>query len=98
MHCWAGQLTSNAVQQDEWRVEIDLDDEAHGFGLGERFRAHDLDDEARKRLGHRIVVTRDGPHVFLYAGNEDGATQDELVARVRVLAGAPSGDLVDERM
>ena len=48
--------------------EIDLDDEEHGFGLGERLRAHDLDDEARKRLGDRIVVTRDGPRVFLYAG------------------------------
>jgi len=62
-------------------VEIDLDDEAHGFGLGERLRAHDLDDEARKRLGQRIVVTRDGPHVFLYAGDEAGAHQAELVAR-----------------
>lgn len=62
-------------------MEIDLDDEAHGFGLGERLRAHDLDDEARKRLGQRIVVTRDGPHVFLYAGDEAGAHQAELVAR-----------------
>ena len=62
-------------------MEIDLDDEAHGFGLGERLRAHDLDDEARKRLGQRIVVTRDGPHVFLYAGDESGAHQAELVAR-----------------
>ena len=69
------------MQEDEWRVEIDLDDAAHGFGLGERFRAHDLDDEARKQLGHRIVVTRDGPHVFLYAGDEAGAHQAELVAR-----------------
>ena len=29
----------------------------------------------------RIVVTRDGPHVFLYAGDEAGAHQAELVAR-----------------
>ena len=76
-----GRISSNPVQKDEWRVEIDLDDEAHGFGLGERLRAHDLDDEARKRLGQRIVVTRDGPHVFLYAGDEAGAHQAELVAR-----------------
>lgn len=69
------------MQEDEWRVEIDLDDEARGFGLGERFRSHDLDDEARKRLGHRIVVTRDGPRIFLYAGDEAGANQAEAVAR-----------------
>ena len=67
--------------QDEWRVEIDLDDEAHGFGIGERLRAHSLDDEARKRLGGRVVVTRDGPRVFLYAGTEAEAREAETVAR-----------------
>jgi DNA-binding Lrp family transcriptional regulator len=81
------------VREDEWRVEIDLDDEAHGFGLGERFRAHDLDDEARKRLGERIVVTRDGPRVFLYAGDEAGAHQAELVARELVAADDLSADI-----
>jgi hypothetical protein len=67
--------------QDEWRVEIDLDDEAHGFGIGERLRAHSLDDEARKRLGGRVVVTRDGPRVFLYSGSEAEAREAEAVAR-----------------
>jgi hypothetical protein len=67
--------------QDEWRVEIDLDDEAHGFGIGERLRAHSLDDEARKRLGGRVVVTRDGPRVFLYSGREAEAREAEAVAR-----------------
>jgi hypothetical protein len=85
------------MTQDEWRVEIDLDDEAHGFGLGERFRAHDLDDEARKRLGHRIVVTRDGPHVFLYAGDEAGAHQAELVARELVATDDLSADITVTR-
>jgi hypothetical protein len=85
------------VQNDEWRVEIDLDDEARGFGLGERLRAHDLDDEARKRLGQRIVVTRDGPHVFLYAGDEAGAHQAELVARELVATDDLSADITVTR-
>ena len=85
------------MQEDEWRVEIDLDDAAHGFGLGERFRAHDLDDEARKQLGHRIVVTRDGPHVFLYAGDEAGAHQAELVARELVANDDLSADITVTR-
>lgn len=85
------------MREDEWRVEIDLDDEAHGFGLGERFRAHDLDDEARKRLGERIVVTRDGPRVFLYAGDEAGAHQAELVARELVAADDLSADITVTR-
>ena len=69
------------MSQDEWRVEIDLDDEEHGYGLGERLRARDLDDEARKRLGSRVMVTRDGPRVFLYAGSEDETREAERVAR-----------------
>jgi hypothetical protein len=85
------------VEKDEWRVEIDLDDEAHGFGLGERFRAHDLDEEARERLGNRIVVTRDGPRVFLYAGDEAGATQAEMVARELLAAEDLTADITVTR-
>jgi hypothetical protein len=74
------------VYEDEWRVEIDLDDEEHGYGLGERLRAQDLDDEARERLGRRAVVTRDGPRVFIYTGSEREAREAERVARELVAA------------
>jgi hypothetical protein len=69
------------VTQDEWRVEIDLDDEGHGYSLGERLRSHDLDDDARERLGRQVIVTRDGPRVFLYADTGEGALEAERVAR-----------------
>jgi hypothetical protein len=85
------------MSQDEWRVEIDLDDEAHGFGIGERLRAHSLDDEARKRLGGRVVVTRDGPRVFLYAGSEAEAREAEAVARELVASDDLSADITVTR-
>lgn len=85
------------MQQDEWRVEIDLDDEAHGFGIGERLRAHSLDDDARKRLGGRVMVTRDGPRVFLYAGSEAEASEAELVARELVAKEDLSADIAVTR-
>ena len=85
------------MQNDDWRVEIDLDDEEHGFGLGERLRAHDLDDEARKRLGGRVVVTRDGPRVFLYAGQEQEAREAEQVARELVAAESLTADIAVTR-
>ena len=66
---------------DEWRVEVDLDDEQHGLTLGERLRSLDLDDEARKRLGDGVIVTRDGPRMFLYAETEEQAREAERVAR-----------------
>ena len=85
------------MYNDEWRVEIDLDDEEHGLGLGERLRAHDLDDEARKRLGGRVVVTRDGPRVFLYAGQEQEAREAERVARELVAAENLTADIAVTR-
>lgn len=85
------------MYEDEWRVEIDLDDEEHGLGLGERLRAHDLDDEARKRLGGRVVVTRDGPRVFLYAGQEQEAREAERVARELVAAESLTADIAVTR-
>lgn len=68
-----------APAHDEWRVEVELDDPEHGYGLTERLRAHDLDDDARERLGDRVIVTRDGSHVFLYAAGEPEAREAERV-------------------
>lgn len=71
---------------DEWRVEVELDDPDHGFKLGERLNSLDLDTEAANRLGDRVIVTRDGSKMFLYAGSEQQATEAERVAR-ELLAG-----------
>lgn len=80
---------------DEFRVEVELDDDEHGYSLGERLRALDLDDDARERLGGRVLVTRDGSRLFLYAASDTQAREaaglvrslvdaDELTAEVRV--------------
>jgi hypothetical protein len=74
------------VGGDEWRVEVELEEEHHGFSLGERLRAHDLDEEARRRLESRVIVTKDGPHVFLYAASEEQAQEAARVARELVEA------------
>jgi hypothetical protein len=75
-----------SVSGEEWRVEVELDDEQHGYSLGERLRALDLDDEARKRLGRRVIVTRDGSKVFLYTSTEDEANEAARVVRELVSA------------
>jgi hypothetical protein len=81
------------VTNDEWRVEVDLADEEHGFTFAERIRTFDLDDEARKRLGGSVTVTRDGPHLFLYATSEEAAREAERVAREVLDAEDVSGNL-----
>jgi hypothetical protein len=69
------------MADEEWRVEVELDDEGHGLTIGERLRALGLDDEARKQLGDRVVVTRDGSRVLLYARNEADAREAERTVR-----------------
>jgi hypothetical protein len=72
-------LSFRLMEADEWRVEVELEDEPEGMPLGERIRSLDLDDEARERLPGPIIVTRDGPHFFLYTQDEAGARAAERV-------------------
>ena len=65
--------------EDEFRIEIDLDDVAHGHPLSERLRALDLDDEVERRLGERVIVTRDGPRLFVYTASAEAAREAERV-------------------
>jgi hypothetical protein len=60
---------------DDWRVEVDLDDPEHGYPLTERLRALDLDDEVRERLGEDVIVTRDGSRIYLYTSSEESARE-----------------------
>jgi hypothetical protein len=69
------------VADEDWRVEVKLDDEEQGYSLAERLRAADLDDEARARLGERVVVSRDGSRLFLYAASESQSQEAEQVIR-----------------
>ena len=74
------------MADEDWRVEVQLDDEEHGYSLGERLRALDLDEEARKRLGREVIVTRDGSRLFLYTSTREEA--DEAARVVEELAAA----------
>lgn len=55
---------------EDFRVEVEFDDDEHAYSIGERLRALDLDHEAREKLGRSLMVTRDGARLFLYAASE----------------------------
>ena len=78
---------------EDFRVEVELDDEAHGYSLRERMRALDLDDAARARLGKNVVVTRDGSRLFLYAVDEVQVREAEQVIRSMVDAEGLTADI-----
>jgi hypothetical protein len=74
-------MAAEGNYEDEFRVEVELAEEGHSLSLGERLRALDLDDEAQERLGSRVIVTRDGPHLFLYANSRESCGEAERVVR-----------------
>jgi hypothetical protein len=82
-----------SLPDQEWRVEVNLDDEAHGYSLGERLRAHDLDDHARERLGGGVIVTREGPRLHVYTKSLAAAHEAERVLRVLVEAERLSAEI-----
>ena len=63
---------------DEWRVEVELEDLGDVRDL---LATRDLDDEARERLGGRVIVTRDEDRIFLYADSEETTREAERVMR-----------------
>jgi hypothetical protein len=60
---------------DDWRVTIDFDDEGDGTQLAEWLAAVDLEGEERTSLGDRVIVSRDGPRVYLYADSAEPARE-----------------------
>jgi hypothetical protein len=58
---------------DDWRVTVEFDDEGDGTQLAEWLGALELASEERERLGDRVIVSRDGPRVFLYTDSEERA-------------------------
>ena len=67
---------------DDYRLEVHVEDEEGGLSLGQRLRGLDLDDDVRERLGGRnVIVTRDGSTVFVYTGAEAQAREAERIVR-----------------
>ncbi|HKH22843.1 MAG TPA: hypothetical protein VKA88_04410 [Solirubrobacterales bacterium] len=67
--------------RDEWRVEVALDRDAHADTLSGALHDLQLDNEARKRIGGSVIVTRDGPFLFVYAWHEQSAQEAERVVK-----------------
>jgi uncharacterized protein YuzE len=66
---------------DDFRITIEFEDEGHGLHFGRLLSERELERELRDRLGEGVVVTRDGPHVYLYTGTRQQAAAAERVAR-----------------
>jgi hypothetical protein len=58
---------------DEWRLRIDVEDEGQGESLTDKLGAAELEHELSEAFHDRLIVSRDGPRVFVYAGTREQA-------------------------
>jgi hypothetical protein len=61
------------TEAEDWRATIGLAHEGHRESVLSALRGRKLAREARDELGEHVVVTHDGPRVFLYADTEPHA-------------------------
>lgn len=67
---------------DEWRLQIEVEDDSHLESLVERLDAQEAEDELSGAFEDRVVVSRDGSRIFAYT-----ATREQAEAAGRVVAG-----------
>jgi hypothetical protein len=58
---------------DDWRLQVDPQDPSHAQALSERLQARELEHDLSNAFHDRVIVSRDGDQVFLYAGSREQA-------------------------
>jgi hypothetical protein len=64
-----------ALVNDDWRLQIDPSEAEHAGPLVDRLDARELEHDLSEAFADRVVLTRDGSRVYLYA-----ATREQLEA------------------
>lgn len=64
---------------EDWRVKVTFDEEQQGHHLSGWLSGHQQEEDLARRLRGRVVVSQDGPELFLYA---DTREQAEAVIQV----------------
>jgi hypothetical protein len=58
---------------DDWRVRINLHEDGLAHDLTEQFDGNELEHDLEQSFHERVIVSRDGPVVFCYAGSREQA-------------------------
>ena len=66
---------------DDFRVTVQLEDEGPVADFVDHVRAMDVEEEIRRRLGDRVVVSHDADQIFFYTDTEDAAREAERLVR-----------------
>ena len=72
-----------AAMNDEWRLQIDVQDDARATKIGEHLAARELEHDLSDAFADRVIVSRDGTRLFVYAGSrEQVESAGELIVRI----------------
>jgi hypothetical protein len=58
---------------DDWRLEVGFDDSRHIGPLVDRLEAGEIEHDLSSAFHDRVIVSREGPTVYLYAGSREQA-------------------------
>jgi hypothetical protein len=64
---------------DDWRIQVDFVEESFADSLHDRLDAEELKHDLSGAFHDRVVVTRDGTTVFLYAGDREQAEKAQAL-------------------
>jgi hypothetical protein len=54
---------------DDWRLQIDLDDAGIGGQISDHLRAAELEHDLETAFDQRVIVSHEGERIYLYAGD-----------------------------
>ena len=73
------------MADDEFRVLVELGSDQDPLSFWEKLRSLDLDDDAKQRLGSRVMITRDGDRMIFYTATLSDAQEAERTVRALVV-------------
>jgi hypothetical protein len=73
------------MADDDFRIMVEFEEDRHGLHFGRSLGEREFQKDVRRQLGDGVVVTRDGPHVFLYTATKAQAEAAEKAVQ-QVLA------------
>ncbi len=84
-----------AAMNDEWRLQIDVQDDAHATKIGEHLAARELEHDLSDAFEDRVIVSRDGTRLFVYAGSRE---QVEAAGKLIEEIAADEGWTIETRL
>jgi hypothetical protein len=76
---------------DDWRLAVGVFEHGRARALSERLEAEKLGEGLETAFGDRLIVSVDGPTVFVYAGDREQA--DSAASTIRALAANNNWDI-----